>query len=262
MPHYTPVKRKRQNSGCCKGINLIKYMLHIFNFIFLVSGVAVLGVAIWTIFWKHQYVSLLATSTYLVGTYALAVAGTLAIIGSILACCGIFYEHRALILFYIIVLVLVFLLEAIIGGLAYVYETQIEEELQMTLNETFVTSYGIDERRTNAIDLMQQEYMCCGAISFEAWRFSVWYKSRRADLLRSHKGRLVPDSCCITQSDFCGMRDHPSNIQYTGCIHRFTEELRDHLTIISAVGLGICLIHVIGLILSCCLYIKLKDPDD
>lgn len=41
-----------------------------------------------------------------------------------------------------------------------------------------------------------------------------------------------------------------------------SEEFRQHLGIIGAIGLGICLIHIIGLLLSCCLYIKLKDPDD
>lgn len=53
-------------------------------------------------------------------------------------------------------LVLVFLLEATVGGLAYIYESQIEDELQLTLKETFITNYGLDERKTNAIDLMQQ----------------------------------------------------------------------------------------------------------
>lgn len=29
------------------------------------------------------------------------------------------------------------------------------------------------------------------------------------------ENRLVPDSCCITVRDKCGLRDHPSNIPYT-----------------------------------------------
>lgn len=163
---------------------------------------------------------------------------------------------------YIFLLVLVFLLEATVGGLAYIYESQIEDELQLTLKETFITNYGLDERKTNAIDLMQQRYMCCGAIIFEDWKESVWFTTNRTDLIRTKNGRLVPDSCCLTETDMCGTRDHPSNIHYTGCIHKMSEEFRQHLGIIGAIGLGICLIHIIGLLLSCCLYIKLKDPDD
>lgn len=39
------------------------------------------------------------------------------------------------------------------------------------------------------------------------------------------------------------------------------EEIKEHLTIISAVGTGICVLQIFGIIFSSCLYIKLKnDP--
>ncbi|XP_055854003.1 CD151 antigen-like [Episyrphus balteatus] len=261
MSHYSTTKRKRHNH-CCGSISLIKCMLHIFNIVFLMSGVVVYGVAMWTIFWKLHYAPLLVSIAYQVGTYGLAVAGALAIIGGFLGCFGIFYEQKVIILFYTFLLVLVFLLELIIGGLAYFYETQLEDELKRTLNKTFASSYGIDESRTVAIDRMQQEYKCCGAIRFEDWRSSEWLSSNRTDIIRPTNGRVVPDSCCVTLMDNCGLRDHPSNIPYTGCIYQFSDEMRRHLIILGAVGLGICLIHIIGMILSCCLYVKLKDPDD
>lgn len=47
-----------------------------------------------------------------------------------------------------------------------------------------------------------------------------------------------------------------------GCIYKFTDELRDHLNILAAVGSGICVVQIFGLVLSCCLYIKLKDVGD
>lgn len=53
-------------------------------------------------------------------------------------------------------LILVFAVEFLVGAIAYVYEPQVDDELFVTLNTTFITSYGIDERRTNAIDSMQQ----------------------------------------------------------------------------------------------------------
>lgn len=62
------------------------------------SGIAVVTISIWTIIWKHQYVSLLTTSTYIIGTYALFVAGVLAIFGGFIGCCGIWREQRAMIL--------------------------------------------------------------------------------------------------------------------------------------------------------------------
>lgn len=119
-------------------------------------------------------------------------------------------------------LILVFLLELSAGTLAYIYERNVPDELNQTLSDTFTQNYAVSERHTNAIDLMQQNYMCCGAIRFEEYRSSVWLRSRRKDLIRPKEGRLVPDSCCVTLSDGCGQSDHPSNIPYTVRFHLTT----------------------------------------
>lgn len=113
------------------------------------------------------------------------------------------------------ILILVFLLETTVGSMSYVYDTQVEKELNRTLNNTFLSSYGVHNAKTRAIDEMQQEYKCCGAIRFEDWREGTWIRSRRKDLLMPPLGRLVPDSCCFSQTELCGQRDHPSNIPYT-----------------------------------------------
>ncbi|KAJ6645535.1 Tetraspanin-11 [Pseudolycoriella hygida] len=225
------------------------------------SGVLVTVVSIWTLFWKHQYTSLLPTRSYVIGTYALLAAGCLSVLGSLIGLCGICRQFKTLVLLYIYLLLMVFLLEANVGGLAYIYENQVTEDLQQTLNTTFLENYGIDEEKTNAIDRMQQEYTCCGAFRFEDWRYSHWLRSERTDLLRTTNNRLVPDSCCITMSERCGIRDHPSNIPYTGCVYKFLDELRDHLNIVAAVGSGICVVQIFGMVLAIILYIKLRNVD-
>lgn len=122
-----------------------------------------------------------------------------------------FFSHPQ----YIVLLILVFLLELSAGTLAYIYERSVPDELNMTLSDTFAQNYAVSERHTKAIDLMQQNFMCCGASRFEEYRESVWLKSRRTDLIRARDGRVVPDSCCITMIDGCGVSQHPSNIPYT-----------------------------------------------
>lgn len=54
-------------------------------------------------------------------------------------------------------LLLIFLLEAMVGILAYVYREQVTDELSVTLNETFLHSYRYDSEKTAAIDQMQQQ---------------------------------------------------------------------------------------------------------
>lgn len=112
-------------------------------------------------------------------------------------------------------LLIVFLLELLSGSLAYIYETQVGEELRLTLNETFMQNYGVNEKQTIAIDLMQQDYVCCGAVRFEEYQTSTWLRSKRKDLVRLTEGRAVPDSCCFSVSAKCGISQHPSNIPYS-----------------------------------------------
>lgn len=85
----------------------------------------------------------------------------------------------------------------------------------MTLSDTVLKNYAVSERVTKAVDLMQQNFKCCGAIRFEEYRESMWLKSKRNDLIVEREGRVVPDSCCVTMTKGCGVSNHPSNIPYT-----------------------------------------------
>ncbi|RZF46086.1 hypothetical protein LSTR_LSTR004799 [Laodelphax striatellus] len=249
----TPVKTR--DTDCCS-VNLLKHFFHIFNVVFLIAGLAVLCVGIWSIMYKHGYVCLLTTVTYPLTSYVLVVAGALVPLVTVLGCFGNCNENRCLILLYTFMLLLIFLLEAMVGVLSYVYQDQVHIELNSSLNNTFLQSYRMNSEKTNAIDRMQQQLKCCGAERFEDWKKSAWLKND------TRTSNLVPDSCCKTPSPGCGRRDHPSNIHYSGCQTRFAGELQEHLIIIGAVGLGICVIQIFGMIISCCLYIKLKDISD
>lgn len=52
------------------------------------------------------------------------------------------------------------------------------------------------------------QYQCCGDVDFTSWRNSAWRKSNS----NASGVAEVPDSCCITPSEKCGVRTHPSNI--------------------------------------------------
>lgn len=131
-----------------------------------------------------------------------------------------YYSTEVLILFfnqYIILLLIAFLFELLVGALAYIYEQNVLEDLNMTLSNTFMHKYAVSESHTEVIDRLQQNNYCCGAVRFEEYKQSVWLKSNRMDLIRPREGRIVPDSCCVSMTTGCGTSDHPSNIPYTGC---------------------------------------------
>lgn len=57
-----------------------------------------LGIAIWTITDRYQYVALLSTLTYPTLTYFLLVAGGLVFLVAVLGCCAVCKNHRPLII--------------------------------------------------------------------------------------------------------------------------------------------------------------------
>jgi hypothetical protein len=242
---------QKSSDADCNSVVFLKYVLHIFNIVFLLSGVGVLAVGVWTLVAKHQYVVLLTNATYEVAAWVLVVAGCLVVIVTAIGCIGVLRENRFFILMYTFALLLIFLLEAMVGIMSFLYEPHVADELNLNLNKTFIDNYKVDDSKTRAIDQMQIEYKCCGANQFEDWQYSHWQRENLSE------GLKVPDSCCKTLTPHCGKSDHPSNIHYTGCRHRLADEIRDHLLILGSVGLGICVLQIFGMIFSCCLYIKL-----
>ncbi|XP_013417132.1 CD151 antigen [Lingula anatina] len=243
--------KKKFDEGCC-GLFFLKYALCTFNIIFWLSGAAILAVGIWTVLARHHYVSLLATSIYPVTTYILIVTGGIAVIMGFIGCYGAIWENRCCLMTYAFFLVLIFLMEAITGVLAYTYQAAIEQELQRSLNKTMMESYQFDMAITNATDDLQQWHKCCGTGSFEDWRYSKWLRSVPTN-------NTAPDSCCKSTSTGCAVRNHPSNIYYDGCLTKLARYLKGHIIIIGAVGLGMCFVQVFGIIFACCLARRIKE---
>jgi len=259
--------RRKDDDGCCS-VNFLKYVLFIFNFMFYLAGLTVLGVGVWTLFFKSNYVVLLATKTYVATTYILIGAGLLVLFVGVIGCIGVTKLNRCCLLSFTFLLLVIFLLEAVAGILAYVYSEQIDRELKQSFKQTLTTKYSIDRSITEAADLLHQNHGCCGADSFLDWRNSTWLKNtnteekiiQRQNESNSKYGIMkAPDICCRTVAPYCGYRDHPSMIYYDGCIGALKQDIQEHEIIIGAIGLGISTVQIFGMVISCCLYIKLKD---
>ncbi|ELV09169.1 Tetraspanin-11 [Tupaia chinensis] len=143
---------------------------------------------------------------------------------------------------YLCLLLVIFLVELVAGVLAHVYYQRLSDELKQHLNRTLTESYGQPRAQeiTAAVDLLQQDFKCCGSNSSADWQHSAYVLSREAE------GRRVPDSCCKTVVARCGQRAHPSNIYKVegGCITKLEQFLADHLLLMGAVGLGVACLQV------------------
>nr|XP_057933813.1 tetraspanin-11 isoform X3 [Doryrhamphus excisus] len=234
----------------------LKYLLFVFNSLFWVGGAGVLGVGVWTLVEKSEFLSLLASSTFTVSAYILILAGGLVVVTGFLGCCAVIREQRSCLSTYFFCLLLIFLIELVAGVLAYVYYQRLSEELKQHLKQTMTDNYAQPgkEAITLAVDKLQQDFKCCGSDNHQDWTTSVYITSKHA------RGRLVPDSCCKSMMPDCGVRDHPSNIYNVegGCITKLEQFLAQHLLVIGAVGIGVACLQICGMVLTCCLYRRIK----
>ncbi|XP_068459229.1 CD151 antigen isoform X2 [Clinocottus analis] len=238
------------------GTICLKYLLFLFNILFWLAGGAVLAVGVWTIMEKSDYISLLNSSFYSVSAYILIAAGVIVIVTGIIGCCATLKEMKSLLIVYLVLLLCVFLLEIIAGVLAYITYQELDEELTNNLKVTMQQKYQQpgEESVTRAVDKLQQEFKCCGSHNASDWGECAWIQS-------ADNGRLVPDSCCKSPSNLCGLRDHPSNIYKVegGCIMKLEEFILGQLYIIGAAGIGIAFLQLVGMMFTCCLYQNLKE---
>uniref|UniRef100_A0A8C4LLS3 CD151 molecule (Raph blood group) n=1 Tax=Equus asinus asinus TaxID=83772 RepID=A0A8C4LLS3_EQUAS len=199
------------------GTVCLKYLLFTFNCCFWLAGLAVMAVGIWTLALKSDYISLLASGTYLATAYILVVAGVVVMVTGVLGCCATFKERR---------------------NLLRLLNAELKENLKDTMTKRYHQKGH--EGVTSAVDKLQQEFHCCGSNNSQDWRDSEWIRSGEAG------GRVVPDSCCKTVVAGCGQRDHASNIYKVegGCISKLETFIQEHLRIIGAVGIGIACVQV------------------
>ncbi|KAM4573778.1 CD151 antigen isoform 3-T4 [Odontesthes bonariensis] len=238
------------------GTICLKYLLFLFNILFWLAGGAVLAVGVWTLVEKADYISLLNSNLYSVSAYILIAAGVIVIVTGMIGCCATLKEMRSLLIVYLVLLFCIFLVEIIAGVLAYINYQELDDELKQNLQVTMQQKYQQpgEESITQAVDKLQQEFMCCGSHNSSDWTDSVWIQA-------AENLRLVPDSCCKTPSELCGLRDHPSNIYKVegGCIMKLEEFIRSQLYILGAVGIGVAFLQLVGMMFTCCLYRNLKE---
>jgi len=253
----TEVDPSKARSQPCS-LSCLKFSLYCYNILLLMFGLAGLSVGLWSLVDRGQFLSLLTTSIFQVSGIVILLSGCLVVTITLLGCCGISRESQHLILTYSGLLAITVLLQSSIGVTAYIYREQVHHELVVSLNRSVSREYGDfnHNQTTEAINDLQSTFQCCGADSFEDWRHSQWWQS---SLRLSNK---VPDSCCKTFSVMCGVRDHPSNIFYTGCAHKLSQLVGDHLLLIGSIAIVICLMECAGVLLSVKLVRKLNTVGD
>lgn len=242
------------NDQCCSLICL-KNVVNFLNLSFLILGLGIVTLGIWNLSDHKDILNILPSITYIVLVYLFTSSGIILIITSIIGCSSVLKENQKALLLYTFLLLLAFVLKIMIGSVGLIYEDNLGVEFDNNLNNTMLNQYEINFEVTEAIDNIQQKFRCCGAIQFEDWMHSKWIENNRTQ-------NLVPDSCCKTITFECGVRDHPSNIHYDGCLDRMQEDTVNRLLLLVGVAFGVGIVEAIAITLVIKLYFNIKEEEE
>ncbi|XP_031561327.1 CD151 antigen-like isoform X2 [Actinia tenebrosa] len=238
--------------GTCCDWECTKSSFMIQNCLVGLSGIAMIIVGVWTLYYEEQYHLLLGSTRYLIIVGLMIGIGGVVILVCVCGCYGTMKEHRYLLLTFMIMLSLIFIIQLSVGIVAFVHRYQIKDEIYKSTKNT-MNLYGSDKGVTVAFDKLHQSFKCCGDLSYASWNSTAWKQSEVSG------NNTVPDSCCKTPSLKCGKRDHPSNIYREGCIWELTILFKEHLLILGSVMIGISFLQLIGILMTIC---ALRYVDD
>ncbi|EDV28857.1 Tetraspanin-11 [Trichoplax sp. H2] len=242
--------------------NLSRILLIVFNFIFVLSGFAVIGLAGYNLATYWDIATIAADSAVTIGTILLLTAGIITTLAGILGFCGSLNRHPGMLLGFFILLLLIFGFEVAAGIYTVVHRQEVIDALRTKLSNDIQNKYtpnnlGI-QRGLNAI---QTQFKCCGSSNYTDWARSTWGAGKTI-------AYPVPDSCCKVYVPGCGLDEvqrggaNLTGINLNGCVQSVSNTISENAYIILGVGVGIGALQIFGMVCSMILYCDLKEDKD
>ncbi|KAJ7428580.1 hypothetical protein BTVI_00234 [Pitangus sulphuratus] len=106
-----------------------------------------------------------------------------------------------------------------------------------------MNKYGKDPAVTEALDELQRDFNCCGAINYTDW----------ANIEQFQANDTVPRSCCRVNTTTCNVHPSPATVYAKGCVQSIEGWMKKNILVVAAVALGIAFFEILGIIFACCL---------
>ncbi|KAE8613890.1 hypothetical protein XENTR_v10007905 [Xenopus tropicalis] len=214
------------------GIKCIKYLLFAFNFIFWLAGTAVLGIGLWLRFdpqTKAMFEADQNTGAFYTGVYILIGAGALMMLVGFLGCCGAIQESECMLGLFFAFLLVIFAVEIAAGIWGFTNKDKVVDELKTFYKDTY-TKYmkSNDNALKDTLKAIHLALNCCGMTGV--------LEATVTDICPNNQGivgALSAQSCPAAIEDVFTTKFH----------------------IVGAVGIGIAVIMIFGMIFSmvlCC----------
>lgn len=224
---------------------LMKYLLFIFNLIFVLTGIILIVAGASVQVSYNSYDRVLDQGFYSVPVL-LIIIGTIVFIVSFFGCCGAFKENYCMTVTFCACLILIFVLE-LSGGIAgYMLRDRAGEVIDKSLEDSMhYYNKTNQDVTTHFWDDMQVNLHCCGARNGTA----DWIAATKTN---SSSG-YIPLSCCgqLPEHDNPGATCSADKAFKDHCDVVLLELLKGNGAILGGVGIAIAIIQLLGIIFAC-----------
>jgi len=197
-------------AGCAK------YTILLFNFLIVLAGIAI--IAIGGIALSKDY----AGVTKQVTIFGIIV-GVVIFFIAFLGCCGAMKESKCLLTTYAVILIILFILEVIVGILAFIAVNS--DEFKKDINKELSGYITRDEIKDTMNDI-QKSLKCCGANSSKDY---------------FDNGHAVPESC----------KDKDGKVYPEGCTDALLDFLKPNIKGVGGVAIGFAVVELVAAIFAC-----------
>jgi len=228
--------------GCCEV--LIKYIVFLFNFVFFLTSVALIGIGAYIQINMTKYLDFLG-NTYLNTSIILIIIGALMLVVTFFGCCGACTENPCMMYTYGTMLTLILLSLIGVAITVYVFRGDAREVITTTMEKS-LKNYQQPEHDgvTETWNIMQSDFGCCGVNSYTDWKNTTAFA----------KTNDVPDTCCKVFTEGCGKggATGTDKIHTTGCFVKFEQFIVGNAATAAGVGVGVIVLLFLGICVSCC----------
>ncbi|XP_038048837.1 CD63 antigen-like [Patiria miniata] len=227
------------------GAKCIKYLMFFFNFIFFLSGIAIIigGALVFTQY--NDYVKFTKSLGEAIPIFLLVV-GVFVVCTGFLGCWGSIRENYCMVAMFAVIIVILLLAE-LGGGIAgYVLRDDIKSTIEDSMNET-LDEYFKNNATKTLLDNLQQDFKCCGVDSYKDW-------------YQEYKRDEVPKSCCKNETGTCPVDPPVEKDIYTkGCLDALYDFLEKNIVVIAGIAIAIAVVQIFGVVCACCLMRSIKS---
>jgi len=262
------------SSGC---YSCLKAMVFIVNFLVMLLGLMVTGMAIWLLVSEHLFLSS-SWEHFSLSTITLLSVGLLVTILAFLGCCGTIARSKCLLGMFVISLLALLVGEVSVAVLVYFKELDYRPLLRASVHETVLKKYHPNNTATVLYwDTIQQGIECCGSSGPIDWAHSLYngYQENTKEIGIGFKQTVlpftIPSSCCRNLDDpLCSSTITPKfktviddNIYYSeGCLSKTVAFISSNSLYLMVSATIIISVEMLGIIFSTCLCCAIKKIED